>query len=186
MTLPLKALVYFNPRPPRGGRRQGIGLHRSEVLFQSTPPARGATAGGRADGDVRRFQSTPPARGATPCLLNVSQNLYEFQSTPPARGATPCLLNVSQNLYEFQSTPPARGATTHHRHCHRTGRISIHAPREGGDHQITETLCRGVQFQSTPPARGATLKKYSHLFNDVDFNPRPPRGGRLPVALCNL
>ena len=56
--------------------------------------------------------------------------------------------------------------------------ISIHAPREGGDHQITETLCRGVQFQSTPPARGATSCCLQCPFLRTYFNPRPPRGGR--------
>ncbi len=58
-----------------------------------------------------------------------------FQSTPPARGAT--WNNNSFELVElFQSTPPARGATAG---CNgfifRTGGISIHAPREGGDGQ---------------------------------------------------
>ena len=36
-------------------------------------------------------------------------------------------------------------------------RISIHAPREGGDLIVLVALCLGIVFQSTPPARGATL-----------------------------
>ena len=37
-------------------------------------------------------------------------------------------------------------------------RISIHAPREGGDVKMP-TIPKGIlRFQSTPPARGATRK----------------------------
>ena len=56
--------------------------------------------------------------------------------------------------------------------------ISIHAPREGGDALIRfRTLARRT-FQSTPPARGATVDGYNLKPGDVYFNPRPPRGGR--------
>ena len=79
-----------------------------------------------------------------------------FQSTPPARGAT---TNLSLAVYAliFQSTPPARGATSCGAELYRkrTG-ISIHAPREGGDYDAQRPFPQGG-----------------------DFNPRPPRGGRL-------
>ena len=35
--------VYFNPRPPRGGRPHATIPQGPGALFQSTPPARGAT-----------------------------------------------------------------------------------------------------------------------------------------------
>ena len=35
---------YFNPRPPRGGRRKVIIGTYDTAVFQSTPPARGATS----------------------------------------------------------------------------------------------------------------------------------------------
>ena len=35
--------LYFNPRPPRGGRLWFDSLRKMYYLFQSTPPARGAT-----------------------------------------------------------------------------------------------------------------------------------------------
>ena len=38
-----------------------------------------------------------------------------------------------------------------------TMRISIHAPREGGDVASTLPASAIVTFQSTPPARGATI-----------------------------
>ena len=43
------------------------------------------------------------------------------------------------------------------------------------------------RFQSTPPARGATTGFYGRVMGEIDFNPRPPRGGRLLahiVAAC--
>ena len=81
--------TYFNPRPPRGGRRHGqaaaarhlnISIHalREEGdrlciirhtiydLFQSTPSARRATKAQFASGwSASKFQSTPSARRAT-------------------------------------------------------------------------------------------------------------------------
>ena len=37
--------------------------------------------------------------------------------------------------------------------------ISIHAPREGGDHIGLLVIPAQGQFQSTPPARGATSSR---------------------------
>ena len=56
--------------------------------------------------------------------------------------------------------------------------ISIHAPRVGGDGRSVTVIDLAKAFQSTPPVWGATAL---HLFpetHSVDFNPRPPCGGR--------
>ena len=63
--------------------------------------------------------------------------------------------------YQFQSTPPARGATQAGRPEDIVHRISIHAPREGGDVIFLVNPQDYLQFQSTPPARGATAKMHS-------------------------
>ena len=85
-------------------------------------------------------------------------------------------------------------------------RISIHAPREGGDHhmarrdadhqhfnprpprggrqQHTSATSRPSAVQSTPPARGATARSGLDPTLDGHFNPRPPRGGR-PKVFAN-
>ena len=81
-----------------------------------------------------------------------------FQSTPPARGATPSW-EAETATWEFQSTPPARGATWTTILTTKCQQISIHAPREGGDLLDPHLI---------------HLRSY--------FNPRPPRGGRLPSA----
>ena len=79
--------------------------------------------------------------------------------------------------------------------------ISIHAPREGGDCGFLKSPVYSLIFQSTPPARGATSRQFikqadyftfqstppargATLFycpiygTAINFNPRPPRGGR--------
>ena len=56
----------------------------------------------------------------------------KFQSTPPARGATPPN-RCGHPSTQFQSTPPARGATKTRLLKIAKQKISIHAPREGGD-----------------------------------------------------
>ena len=66
-----------------------------------------------------------------------------FQSTPPARGAT--RRSCAGLCYEkFQSTPPARGATRRLWRRHGSGAISIHAPREGGDH--LKSFCTAIDI----------------------------------------
>ena len=42
--LAVELLHYFNPRPPRGGRRILVFIRVVKMEFQSTPPARGATS----------------------------------------------------------------------------------------------------------------------------------------------
>ena len=55
----------------------------------------------------------------------------------------------------FQSTPPVRGATASRR-----------------AKKVRQA------FQSTPPVRGATQITFHFFLTDVNFNPRPPCGGR--------
>ena len=125
-----------------------------------------------------------------------------FQSTPPARGAT-FLSSSWPRRPRFQSTPPARGATAYTTSRNMIQPISIHAPREGGDTGWRSAVTLPPGFQSTPPARGATLRLCAIVIRPgqfqstpppreggdtharayfgwlLNFNPRPPRGGRL-------
>ena len=105
---------------------------------------------------ILRFQSTPPARGATLPLVLSLVRLTNFNPRPP-RGGRHIMREVERNILLFQSTPPARGATTGSILHSTSTKISIHAPREGGD------IFYG---------RSAYFPWY--------FNPRPPRGGRPP------
>ena len=176
---------YFNPRPPRGGATaDSSSLLGMVVVFQSTPPARGATSlfkVGKTSNAL--FQSTPPARGATAPLhhghaaLGISihapreggrqhgwpksRRQANFNPRPPRGGRRYCILSCGRFMLPFQSTPPARGATPAFRPKGQTGGISIHAPREGGDNNHGTIFTGALQ----------------------NFNPRPPRGGRLRRSL---
>ena len=56
--------------------------------------------------------------------------------------------------------------------------ISIHALREEGDEDALDFLFEVLGFLSTPSARRATSTTPPSLRTEVNFYPRPPRGGR--------
>ena len=168
----------FNPRPPRGERRCVTPFNYRGTLFQSTPSARRATSlrckisgrrpdfnprpprGGRqtiswADQPKVRFQSTPSARRATRCPLVCCRPMQYFNPRPPRGGRHAVVVGTVWNE-KFQSTPSARRATDCKALFGKYNKISIHALREEGDRRRT-------RLRTT----------------FLNFNPRPPRGGRL-------
>ncbi len=97
-------------------------------------------------------------RGARRLRSSTLVSISRFQSTRPARGATPTRPSKQRSNCTFQSTRPARGATCAVLFNGGGGGVSIHAPRAGRD-------C------------GATFRRRPHRC----FNPRAPRGARLPA-----
>ena len=189
----------FYPRPPRGGRRSAAGLEGQAGRFLSTPSARRATPMSRSICARRsKFLSTPSARRATLynhrhahcCQISIhalreegdrvrflrSSQRHNFYPRPP-RGGRPVrflLLHVQQDFYPrpprggrpatalhrgkaavFLSTPSARRATPTGFCLLAPCRISIHALREEGD-----------------------LGELHKQLLQLNFYPRPPRGGR--------
>ena len=59
-------------------------------------------------------------------------------------------------------------------------RISIHAPREGGDTDYKPMAEGYSKFQSTPPARGATRMEESCNITPVFQSTPPARGATIP------
>ena len=60
-------------------------------------------------------------------------------------------------------------------------RISIHAPREGGDLHIAGMMTMKLIFQSTPPARGATGRQ-GRALSLIRISIHAPReGGDTPL-----
>ena len=135
-------------------------MHRGFFLpVKAFPPAPNGpgTGGGRCHATYlcgERFNSRPPWGGRQ---FDVDDESYKaiFQSTPSARRATQKSKSDINNYLLFQSTPSARRATRHPRCCFDLTHISIHALREEGD---------------------MLSMAWTHL--PLDFNPRPPRGGR--------
>ena len=131
--------IYFNPRPPRGGRRN----------TRSSPVGSGY------------FNPRPPRGGRLSWSLPYGIRLFYFNPRPP-RGGRRSPPNQSLLSARFQSTPPARGATVKVWFDAAPETISIHAPREGGDAGADGDFGGGTEaalFQSTPPARGATANQ---------------------------
>ena len=130
------------------------------------------------------FNPRPPRGGRRPALLRACC-LSRFQSTPSARRATSSEAANVPTL-GFQSTPSARRATDCLCHAGAGGLISIHALREEGDRRARFDGIDGKVFQSTPSARRATQYKRLFGFQNRNFNPRPPRGGRPTRWLPNI
>ena len=77
----------------------------------------------------------------------------------------------------FQSTPPVRGATTHFGDGDFLFEISIHAPRAGGD-GYDGRIGLYVDISIHAPRAGGDAKISDRRVYEIDFNPRPPCGGR--------
>ena len=152
-------------------RRQSISIHAPHAGRDDSRPSKEPRQG-------RHFNPRAPC-GARRLQETIFDLKMEFQSTRPMRGATygeelafwdeiisihaplagrdPQQWQMPLTAFLFQSTRPARGATAGNFYQWRGGTISIHAPREGRD--------------------GCSLVD-SALFGY--FNPRAPRGARLP------
>ena len=77
----------------------------------------------------------------------------------------------------FLSTPSARRATRAGRHSGRLPAISIHALREEGDRPQLADRGAGGNFYPRPPRGGRLVIALVDVVGE-DFYPRPPRGGR--------
>ena len=194
-------LLYFNPRPPRGGRPRGCASFWTGRRFQSTPSARRATELLRHYWYLYLDFNPRPPRGGRPAVdchvlspghisihalreegdveawkMNICP--CQFQSTPSARRATfhPQVQPDMRDI--FQSTPSARRATNLAR-CGCIGSsISIHALREEGDVPILRRWKLPQNFNPRPPRGGRPRRRFTRMTPLNNFNPRPPRGGR--------
>ena len=129
--------------------------------------------------EQRHFNPRPP-RGGRLCCKKPLACSNDFNPRPP-RGGRLISFEGPLQCYTFQSTPPARGATAWWPGiCPISWKISIHAPREGGD-LISRTLEPEIGNFNPRPPRGGRRTGDAHANRDVwNFNPRPPRGGRPP------
>ena len=124
-------------------------------LFQSTPPVWGATHHQGAENHRILISIHAPRVGGDPLIDKYRFSKWIFQSTPPVWGATWAVRTKSMLMALFQSTPPVWGATGGSVAQIGSGAISIHAPRVGGDYKLS-----------------------AREWENYDFNPRPPCGGR--------
>ena len=172
----------FQSTPPVKAATQITGGEEISARFQSTPPVKAATFtspffvgcsgisihAAREGGDVGFILyacafsiSIHAAREGGDLALEVAIFVFgRFQSTPPVKAATiSAQYSVIRRL--FQSTPPVKAATVIVSRIIRTGCISIHAAREGGDPLPSAATQKQHKFQSTPPVKAATSKNLS-------------------------
>ena len=170
--------------PREGGDGQGIEDRLIQLMISIHAPREG--------GDAERGQ--PVCR------------LAYFNPRPP-RGGRPALSRCRTMPRLFQSTPPARGATRQDGRHGSLVDISIHAPREGGDHHASSHWRHRAHFNPRPPRGGrrpwrrfSSARRWISIHAPreggdggwrsskrltIYFNPRPPRGGRrLPLRHC--
>ena len=192
--------TYFNPRPPRGGRRTPWSGTTSGSTFQSTPSARRATAKCGKSRLTRAYFNPRPPRGGRPFPVSTTtRSIIDFNPRPP-RGGRHGKVGATTISSLFQSTPSARRATCVVDDWPSRGQISIHALREEGDSTLWRRLRTISNFNPRPPRGGRhhifrhdVLTNYISIHalreegdpqrqrrcvNKLYFNPRPPRGGR--------
>ena len=150
-------LKNFNPRPPWGGRLRTCPLLPCpRATFQSTPSVGRATIALTGSIQTRKYISIHALRGEGDARRSYHGNdNYNFNPRPPWGGR---LLGffMRTRLKIFQSTPSVGRATSHRPQA-------LHIKK----------------FQSTPSVGRATVKGERKKELNIDFNPRPPWGGRL-------
>ena len=120
------------------------------------------------------FQSTLPVGGATGEKARMMSE-WEFQSTLPAGGATNGLRQGGV-VSQFQSTLPAGGATITDLINVVIFRISIHAPRGGSD-KLIRPLEGDLSYFNPRSPRGERLPTIYLMQNEAKISIHAPRGG---------
>ena len=188
---------------PREGGDDGLNLHaQCAEEFQSTPPARGATRrlvliavahkisihAPREGGDsttflkdvfpFAHFNPRPPRGGRLRQEAEVPRLPVHFNPRPP-RGGRPSERPASCSGSAYFNPRPPRGGrpVATNLKVQKGFRISIHAPREGGDFYPAQPHPLDQHFNPRPP-RGGRRRVRSIINEHLNFNPRPPRGGR--------
>ena len=130
----LTASRDFNPRPPRGGRRDELHGDNSPEQFQSTPSARRATPVCGKHQQQRQISIHALREEGDDLLKAHMLNTGIFQSTPSARRATRNWCNECNTHQHFNPRPPRGGRPVETvENAHSAYKISIHALREEGD-----------------------------------------------------
>ena len=146
-----------------------------------------------------RFLPTPSARRATFGKAGNLPQKRDFYPRPP-RGGRPLTLRTIPAPYYFYPRPPRGGRQVFMRFYPYIRQISTHALREEGDPKRSALQSAVQRFLPTPSARRATAAQRAEslaptisthalreegdgaptagLPSDMDFYPRPPRGGR--------
>jgi len=104
-----RRLHYFNPRPPRGGRRVHILIISFHQIFQSTPSARRATAAFlRCNTLDKHFNPRPPRGGRLRVLEGVHQR-YGISIHALREEGDEAFIDALEEAEHFNPRPPRGG-----------------------------------------------------------------------------
>ena len=134
-----RALRYFYPRPPRGGRRNKLTVASGYTLFLSTPSARRATPAAGNKHAAAKFLSTPSARRATCCgrfcrrSLPISIHALREEGDSTSADSYNRAHGISIHALREEGDRPVPAQPRRHP-------ISIHALREEGDRKNRDKI----------------------------------------------
>ena len=148
--------------------------------FQSTPSVGRATSLTSVFLIRSIFQSTPSVGRATLFMCFEKIVSVIFQSTPSVGRATKWTYPKTGGA-KFQSTPSVGRATKIAIPIRKRGVISIHALRGEGDSSRCSSVSPLIDFNPRPPW-GGRLRNRRRVVHIEHFNPRPPWGGRPLLA----
>ena len=154
---------YFNPRSPRGERRQAVDL-----------PA-----------ILSVISTHAPLAGSDQIFVYSSMHTTSFQPTLPSRGATKGKRR-EVGCMVFQPTLPSRGATATGSSAPPLTAISTHAPLAGSDAFADLRVFAAGDFNPRSP-RGERLEGRMRQIAAQRFQPTlPSRGATLLPALLHF
>ena len=168
----------FYPRPPRGGRPviQMIGVP-SSADFYPRPPRGGRRHCGAGRDKQDHFYPRPPRGGRLADIAAVTGNRNDFYPRPPRGGrprpsrSSPSPTRIS--IHALREEGDDRGV----HQAARPSAISIHALREEGDAALRLLHPRRPISIHALREEGDRARLVQPL-PEVNFYPRPPRGGR--------
>ena len=163
--------------PRAGGDERGLYGQRRIMIFQSTPPVRGATSKAMILCAGQWISIHAPRAGGDPTLWLNTRIGTRFQSTPPVRGATTGNFIPAQKRNDFNPRPPCGGRQICTDTVLKNRKISIHAPRAGGDLHCLQVRA-AIEISIHAPRAGGDGRKKAETEREYNFNPRPPCGGR--------
>ena len=175
----------FYPRPPRGGRPNGLVAFANGYIFLSTPSARRATTETvKGTEDMVDFYPRPPRGGrrysSTVHLRVCTISIHALREEGDTETSHRC-----PAAWHFYPRPPRGGRQISSvKIFHGSEDFYPRPPRGGRLGRMAQNL-QQVKFLSTPSARRATPNALIARSVESDFYPRPPRGGRRFVGMMN-
>ena len=165
----------FNSRTPGGVRRPRGGRCRQPRPFQFTHPGRGATAVVSTSEILILVSIHAPREGCDRPPLVLYSETYSFNSRTPG-GVRLSLATLLATVSMFQFTHPGRGATTFGQNNRGRPPVSIHAPREGCDKDLSRSKTAVQSFNSRTPGGVRPNCGYSE-FEPLPVSIHAPREG---------